>query len=449
MARREGYRWRRGGWRPTPRQRKVLDLLVEGRTNAEIADRLGISFAGAKWHVGELLAETGCEDRRALAAWWSKRPERRNGLALVLGWRPGLAGLTFVATMVLLVLAVTSIIGSHGGGTDDGVNGTNSARFPDISLESEAYVTPTAMPTTECPATSGDLRTVDAAELRGEGLISLGNSFTVAGCPILVANRDDRAFVRVPLTTAVTVNGSEWPWISTPWRTDEKRVSLSGEAITIRGSHNMSYEGPGMEIVLQAWDGDGLAVRLAVDSEGGLWATGGPSPPGAVFEHWTGDLVDTSKAQVVGRLLAGDRPSPEEWAKPVFYFTSCFESLCQVSLRPGEPLKAPADGVVRCITGAGVDRAPNELPVGEIELDTGDYRLTFVELYTSAPNSEVDKSCPTREVLQGDIIGTHYHYAIQGFALDGSPLSVAVSQDGILYIGRFGLRSACPCLTGH
>jgi DNA-binding CsgD family transcriptional regulator len=69
-----------GDWRPTQRQREVLDALVEGQSNAEIAVRLGITVDGAKWHVGELLAQTGCEDRHALASWWreakGKRPTR-------------------------------------------------------------------------------------------------------------------------------------------------------------------------------------------------------------------------------------------------------------------------------------------------------------------------------------------------------------------------------------
>ena len=41
--------------RLTPRQQDVLELLVEGRTNKEIADSLGIAEATAKLHVSALL----------------------------------------------------------------------------------------------------------------------------------------------------------------------------------------------------------------------------------------------------------------------------------------------------------------------------------------------------------------------------------------------------------
>ena len=41
----------------TPRQREVLDLIARGRSNTEIAEDLGLSLAGAKWHVSEVLSK--------------------------------------------------------------------------------------------------------------------------------------------------------------------------------------------------------------------------------------------------------------------------------------------------------------------------------------------------------------------------------------------------------
>ena len=54
----------------TRRQREVLDLLVRGRTNYEIAQSLGISLDGAKWHVREVLARLGVESREQAAEVW-------------------------------------------------------------------------------------------------------------------------------------------------------------------------------------------------------------------------------------------------------------------------------------------------------------------------------------------------------------------------------------------
>lgn len=54
----------------TKRQREVLELIARGRTNYEIAQRLGISLDGAKWHVREVLARLGVESREEAAERW-------------------------------------------------------------------------------------------------------------------------------------------------------------------------------------------------------------------------------------------------------------------------------------------------------------------------------------------------------------------------------------------
>jgi DNA-binding CsgD family transcriptional regulator len=52
------------------RQRQVLDLIARGATNAQIAERLGITLDGAKWHVREILSRLGVETREEAADWW-------------------------------------------------------------------------------------------------------------------------------------------------------------------------------------------------------------------------------------------------------------------------------------------------------------------------------------------------------------------------------------------
>ena len=71
MNDREGYRWRKSAW-PSPAQRRVLDALTEGGTNAQIARRLGISFETVKWHISQLLGQTSFEGRITLARWWQR-----------------------------------------------------------------------------------------------------------------------------------------------------------------------------------------------------------------------------------------------------------------------------------------------------------------------------------------------------------------------------------------
>jgi DNA-binding NarL/FixJ family response regulator len=61
----------------TERERDVLRLMSDGMTNAEVAQRLVVSPATVKTHVGSILAKLDVRDRTQ---------------AVVLAWRGGLAG---------------------------------------------------------------------------------------------------------------------------------------------------------------------------------------------------------------------------------------------------------------------------------------------------------------------------------------------------------------------
>ncbi len=87
----------------TPRQLEVIELVAKGHTNAQIADRLDISLAGAKWHVSEVLSKLGVESREAIPDYWRWRRSpvralrRRFALALpALPLAPTFAGATIV-----------------------------------------------------------------------------------------------------------------------------------------------------------------------------------------------------------------------------------------------------------------------------------------------------------------------------------------------------------------
>ena len=61
----------------TPREWQVLALLREGVTNEQIAQRLDITYDGAKYHVSEILSKLGVSSREEAAAW---TPEERRPL---------------------------------------------------------------------------------------------------------------------------------------------------------------------------------------------------------------------------------------------------------------------------------------------------------------------------------------------------------------------------------
>lgn len=107
----------------TDRQREVLRLIERGHTNGEIAEMLGISLQGAKWHVRELLGKFGVDSREELAEAWAQRrstPER------VRSWLAGLAALVpakaavggFAGAAVLTASAAVMVAGSTGAGED-------------------------------------------------------------------------------------------------------------------------------------------------------------------------------------------------------------------------------------------------------------------------------------------------------------------------------------------
>lgn len=101
--------------RLTERQREVMELVARGRTNGEIAEALGISLDGAKWHVSELLMKFDVATREELIEAWESRPgpitrgvRWLGGLALWQAKWAAAAGLVAVGAVVAagVILAV-------------------------------------------------------------------------------------------------------------------------------------------------------------------------------------------------------------------------------------------------------------------------------------------------------------------------------------------------------
>jgi NarL family two-component system response regulator LiaR len=56
------------GFGLTDRERQVLALIVEGKSNAEIADALAVSLSTARFHVSTILSKLGATNRAEAAA---------------------------------------------------------------------------------------------------------------------------------------------------------------------------------------------------------------------------------------------------------------------------------------------------------------------------------------------------------------------------------------------
>lgn len=89
------------------RQRQVLEGVAAGKSNGVIAGELGITLDGVKWHVSELLGETGLASRQELAEWYRRQTPARAAPAFLpmrLLAHP-LAGPAVRVTVVLVLAA--------------------------------------------------------------------------------------------------------------------------------------------------------------------------------------------------------------------------------------------------------------------------------------------------------------------------------------------------------
>jgi two-component system, NarL family, response regulator DevR len=64
----------------TPQERRILDLISEGRTNRQIAETMFLAEKTVKNYVSHLLAKLGMERRAEAAAYAARLSERRKSL---------------------------------------------------------------------------------------------------------------------------------------------------------------------------------------------------------------------------------------------------------------------------------------------------------------------------------------------------------------------------------
>lgn len=94
----------------TDRQREVLQLIAEGRSNPEIATHLGVTIDGAKWHVREILSKLGVESREEAAAWWRRERAPGTRLRRVPGWTLATATAGRIAATAVFGVATTVVV---------------------------------------------------------------------------------------------------------------------------------------------------------------------------------------------------------------------------------------------------------------------------------------------------------------------------------------------------
>lgn len=95
----------------TERQQRVVALMAAGKTNWEIAQDLGLSLEGAKYHVSEVIARYGVTTREEAVARW--RDERRPIARTQRGLRAALGALgakSFLTKTTITLVAVAGVV---------------------------------------------------------------------------------------------------------------------------------------------------------------------------------------------------------------------------------------------------------------------------------------------------------------------------------------------------
>jgi DNA-binding CsgD family transcriptional regulator len=154
----------------TPRQREVLDRIACGKTNPEIAAELGISLAGVKWHVSEVLSILGVDSREEAAIYW-----RRWNAPLARG-RRWLAALACAGT-VKATAGAAGVAAVAGAGLMVAGTWRDSAA---VGHEPMASVANTSV-TPQTPISSADMVTITSIPLDGGGEARLLGARTAGG----------------------------------------------------------------------------------------------------------------------------------------------------------------------------------------------------------------------------------------------------------------------------
>ena len=90
----------------TPREQEVLEYLRRGLTNEQIAQTLGISESGARYHVSEILTKLGVSRREDAANWQDHQPNTRKRLRLLLPFLSAKVAIGSIALAALLLIAI-------------------------------------------------------------------------------------------------------------------------------------------------------------------------------------------------------------------------------------------------------------------------------------------------------------------------------------------------------
>ena len=341
----------------TPRQREVLQLIARGETNGQIAARLGISLAGAKWHVSEIMGRLGVDSREEAAALWREhqrvgsRVARLGGLIALpkAGWMAATATAATAAVAVGVFAAIVLFFGSEEStpaalttatATPEPTQMTYENRQPEDDLWPHPIVVGRD---TEAVVPSG--RELDAlleecegqivrVELRFEKLDGLGSpvSDELAGSIEMVLDPSDAQGLVIPMSQ------------SPRGMPERASAAAIGECLALGKTYLAEYALGYPDDSLS-----GVAAGAIVFPADGLNFRSGSGPHNLTFREYLGSITVTVDGVVCStqdlegqgevKLLIGRPGEPPECSKPgariVLYEELGRRLLSEFRLEPG------------------------------------------------------------------------------------------------------------------
>lgn len=248
MGQREGYRWRKRAWHPSAAQRRVLDGLTAGQTNAEIGRRLGLSPATVTWHVRELLAETGSADRHALANWWRTEQDGPRGFLPLFLPAASLARAALIAAAGGVLVA--GALGARQGGVSISPLAARTSPIPIPPTSAPETASPTFPPRTRLTGTLqqvvGDVLVLDTGAGPARAVVGPETAIVLVSVGRGVAVVQPGDAVRLARGYRASAGGYSIPWDPYPYTTTTPVVLLPeylAGAVSLTDAERCRWEG--------------------------------------------------------------------------------------------------------------------------------------------------------------------------------------------------------------
>jgi len=399
-----------------PADHLLLELIREGRHDAEIAVRLGITTGELRSRKAEVRNRIG--ETQWQIATGAKPPGPRSKRKRYFAY-----GAAIAASMLVILLVVANIV------VEDG---------EDEEL-AEVRVVPTATgrPTPAPPVT---------VEIGGVTYDDSGQFFVRGGTELtgdvaLVDNRAALSVVRLKGISYITASefanwgvigggrgqvrlagevGGRRIELQIHTETSASRMRVLGSGVGPLAEVRAQFDSMTPTVMLRAISSGGSEIyQTHVTANGRLLVARQPLDSSMVIDNGSGAELDVSNARVIGALRG-----------PIS--TACLpgsgELSCSVAwTRSNDGFRVPEDGVLTC---------PNNRTLA--------YGANGITLEFSLSSSSTF-DCPEQPIAAGELIVPVGYWQVRARNGDGQYLSVAVAVDGTIYVGEIRGTTLCPC----